>query len=192
MALDSAWRYADRLLTKVEQFRLTQFILSINEDVLGIYDYGGTDPKVELYWGVIGLVAGDLNVSVEDLTCVVLAHEYAHAFTHVGSDANNASWDTRHFARTDHSVKEGLAQYFTELTCRQLKVRGAYGAYEKLLEQQPPAYLVHLEWKENPEVVRLAMMKMRRMQRGDLSLSVSSQLLEEAAGQLGSRSGPTT
>lgn len=184
-ALEAAWRYAEMLLLKLEQFRLTQFILRIDEDVLGIYDYSGADPKIEMYWGVLGLVARDLDVSVEDLTCVVLAHEYAHAFTHVGTDANDASWETSRFAGAAHEVKEGLAQYFTELTCRQIKVRGAYAAYEKLVEQQPPAYRVHLEWKVKPEIVRLAMMKMRRIQGGDLSLALFSRLLTEAAEQLG-------
>jgi hypothetical protein len=156
-----------------------------DQALLGIYDYSGADPKIEMYWGVLGLVARDLDVSVEDLTCVVLAHEYAHAFTHVGTDANDASWETSRFAGAAHEVKEGLAQYFTELTCRQIKVRGAYAAYEKLVEQQPPAYRVHLEWKVKPEIVRLAMMKMRRIQGGDLSLALFSRLLTEAAEQLG-------
>lgn len=183
--LEAAWQYAEMLLGKLEQFRLTQFILRIDQDVLGIYDYSGADPKIELYWGVIGLFARDLDVSVEDLVCVVLAHEYAHAFTHVGTDANDASWETSLFAGAAHEVKEGLAQYFTELTCRQIKVRGAYAAYERLVAQQPPAYRVHLEWKVKPEIVRLAMMKIRRIQGGNLSLALFSHLLTDAAEQLG-------
>ena len=50
------------LLAHLERFRLTEFILKIDEDVLGIYDHSGTKPKIELYWGIIGLVARDLNV----------------------------------------------------------------------------------------------------------------------------------
>ena len=135
LTIEPAWEYAQRLLAHLERFRLTEFILKIDEDVLGIYDHSGTEPKIELYWGIIGLVARDLNVSVEDLTCVVLAHEFAHAFTHVGSDANHLSWDSVQFQQAAHEVKEGLAQYFTALVCRQIKVRGAYDAYEKLLPQ---------------------------------------------------------
>jgi hypothetical protein len=103
--VDPAWEYAQLLLEHLKQFQLTNFILKINEDVLGIYDYGGTEPKIELYWGVIGLVARDLNIGVEDLTCVVLAHEFAHAFTHVGSDANHLSMRMRRVAQQQRSLE---------------------------------------------------------------------------------------
>jgi hypothetical protein len=182
--IEPAWQYAQLLLEYLKQFQLTSFILNINEDVLGIYDYGGTEPKIELYWGVIGLVARDLNIGVEDLTCVVLAHEFAHAFTHVGSDANHLSWDSVQFQQAAHEVKEGLAQYFTALACRQIKVRGAYEAYEKLLEQQPKAYRVHTEWNAKPESVRLAMMRMRRVAQQQRSLELFDQFLRDAAHQL--------
>jgi hypothetical protein len=184
LTIEPAWEYAQRLLAHLERFRLTEFILKIDEDVLGIYDHSGTKPKIELYWGIIGLVARDLNVSVEDLTCVVLAHEFAHAFTHVGSDANHLSWDSVQFQQAAHEVKEGLAQYFKALVCRQIKVRGAYDAYEKLLPQQPKAYQVHTEWNAKPESVRLAMMKMRRVTQQRRSLELFDQFLADAATQL--------
>ena len=190
LTIEPASEYALRLLAHLEQFRLTQFILNINEDVLGIYDYSGTEPKIELYWGIIGIVARDLNVGVEDLTCVVLAHEFAHAFTHVGSDANHLSWDSVQFQQAAHEVKEGLAQYFTALACRQIKVRGAYQAYEKLLEQQPKAYRVHTEWNAKPESVRLAMMRMRRVAQQQRSLELFNQFLADAAHQLDAGTAP--
>lgn len=182
--VEDAWRFAQMLLEQLEQFQLTQFILRINEDVLGVYDYHGAEPKIELYWGIIGLVARDLNVDVEDLTCVVLAHEFAHAFTHVGSDANHLSWDTVQFQQTAHELKEGLAQYLTALVCRRIKVRGAYDAYEKLLEQQPAAYRVHTLWNVQPETVRLAMMKMRRAGEQQRSLQLFDRFLADASAQL--------
>jgi hypothetical protein len=163
---------------------LTGFILRVNEDVLGIYEYGNAEPKIELYWGIIGLVARDLDVGVEDLTCVVFAHELAHAFTHVGSDANHVCWDSVQFQNTAHSVKEGLAQYFTELVCRHIKVRGAHEAYERLLEQQPEAYRVQVGWEAKPENVRFALMKMRRARMQERSLTLFEQFLDEAAAQL--------
>jgi len=182
--VEDAWQFARMLLQKLEQFQLTEFILKINEDVLGIYDYGGAEPRIELYWGVIGLVARDLNLRVEDLTCVVLAHELAHAFTHVGSDANHLSWGSAQFLKTAHEVKEGLAQYFTALVCRQIKVRGAFDAYEKLLAQQPDAYKVHSTWNTNPENVRLAMMRMRRVTQQSRTLKLFQEFLDDSARQL--------
>ena len=182
--VEDAFGFASSLLDRLNKFQLTQFILKIDQDVLGIYDYGGAEPKIELYWGIIGLVARDLDVSVEALTCVVLAHEFAHAFTHVGSDANHLSWDSSEFQQTAHEVKEGLAQYFTVLVCRQIKVRDAHDAYEKLLEHQPEAYRVHLKWSAKPENVRLAMLKMRRASQQQRSLLLFERFLADAAAQL--------
>ena len=56
----------------------------------------------------IGLVARDLNLDVEDPSCVILAHELAHAFTHVGSDANHLSWESAQFQSSALEVREGL------------------------------------------------------------------------------------
>jgi hypothetical protein len=107
--------YADFLLRKLSEFELAKFILRVNDDVLGVYRYrlhqyyDDPEPKIELYWGVIGLVARDLDVTVEDLTCVVLAHELSHAYTHVGSDAEDHSWSSDYFSKSAHDLKEGLS-----------------------------------------------------------------------------------
>lgn len=169
--LAPVWQYADALLRKLNEFELTRFILRVNSDVLGIYQYrvdklwDNPEPRIELYWGIVGLVARDLGVEVEDLTRVMLAHELAHAFTHVGTDADDHRWNTNHFAASAHELKEGLAQYYTRLVCDRLRdeAPGAIRAYDVLLPQQPPAYQVHKEWERaNPEHVRLAMLKTRR------------------------------
>ena len=64
----------------------------------------GTD----LYWELIGFFANQMDVAVEDLTLVVLAHEQAHAYTHRGHDANGCAWDLDSFDKSDPGLVEGL------------------------------------------------------------------------------------
>ncbi|MDK9701108.1 MAG: hypothetical protein OEM52_13280 [bacterium] len=158
-------------------------ILSVDEDVLGAYYYGSndttlfqvdtpTDCKIELYWAVIGLVAGMLGVETEHLTAVVLAHEVAHAYTHLGADIDGHRWVTDGFARTDRSVKEGLAQYYTIQIAKrlELQISGYTAAFHEMLKSQPVAYHAHELWVtgNKPEEVRLAMLEFRRDGSGNV------------------------
>jgi len=88
-------------------------IFDIREDVLGAYYF--RIPEIRLYWVVIGIVARAIGVSVEALTVVVLAHELAHAYTHLGHDIDNERWETERFARTELDIVEGLAQFYTQV-----------------------------------------------------------------------------
>jgi hypothetical protein len=169
--IESARDYADFILKKLSEFELTKFILRVDSDVLGVYRYrvheyyDEPDPKIELYWGIIGLVARDLSVSVEELTCVVLAHELAHAYSHVGTDADDHSWGTGNFSKSQHELVEGLAQFYTLRVGKRLEESspGVISAFDALLPHQPEAYHTHQQWKEStPEAVRLAMLETRR------------------------------
>jgi hypothetical protein len=190
--LSSVSQYADALLKKLNEFELTKFILQVNSDVLGVYHFGweklwdNPEPKIELYWGVIGLIARDLGLKVEDLTCVVLTHELAHAFSHVGTDADDHRWNTNHFAASAVELKEGLAQYYSQLVCERLRdeAPGAIHAYQTLLPHQQQAYRVHQNWKDsNPEHVRLAMLEARRF-GGPVTLVQFAIFLRDARKQL--------
>jgi len=169
------------LRAHVDRFDPVKRILEVDEDVLGCYRYRlpsegmifSTDPfkgSIELYWGVIGLVAGMLGVSIESLTAVVLAHEIAHAYTHLGADIDCERWASIGFSRSDHALKEGLAQYYTHLVGDRLdvQVQGTFATYEQLLEHQPDAYKTHSLWvtKFTPEEIRLAMLEVRRTGTG--------------------------
>jgi len=155
----------------------------IDEDILGHYFYKlpkgdstqiplleqelpPTSSRIVLYWGVIGLVAEVLNLSVEDLTVVVMAHELAHAYTHLGFDIDGYYWNTYSFYKSDRALVEGLAQYYTEkaLKILSVKIPGGYGAYEELLRNQPSAYHTHNKWIKDttPEAVRTALITMRK------------------------------
>jgi hypothetical protein len=171
----------DDLLHRSDGVDLVQMILGINADVLGAYIFDWPHDstfhaekasRIEIYWQVIGLFANEIKVSVEELTTVVLAHEQAHAYTHLGSDANGHSWQTQSFARSDPGLVEGLAQYYTEQIIEKLSKPhpGARTAYLRLLEKQPPDYHTHRHWLDHstPEAVRIAMLEERRHPVGRL------------------------
>jgi hypothetical protein len=167
---------ADELLQALDRADPVRRILEVNEDVLGRYVYrlpptgayynDPWDGRIELYWGVIGLIAGLLGCSVESLTVVVLAHELAHAYTHLGADIDGRRWDSLAFANSTHELIEGLAQYYTYLVCYGLETQmsDVLMTYKELLEHQPDAYRTHNPWVENfkPEGIRLAMLEVRR------------------------------
>ncbi len=171
----------DDLLGSSSGVNLVRLILKSGRDTLGAYIFlnspaeesrGEKVPRIEIYWQIIGLVADELQVDIEDLTSVVLAHEQAHAYTHRGSDANGGSWSDRSFAESDDGLVEGLAQYYTEKIVDKLSEPG-FGpreAYDKLLEEQPPNYQTHRPWvvESTPEAVRIAMLVVRRHPVGKL------------------------
>ena len=175
--------FAERLLQESATFNLAQWILDVDEDVLGTYRYYLPDPRhpsqrrrqdswIELYWAVIGLFARLLVVSIEDLTVVVMAHELAHAYTHRGTDIDGLAWSPEDFAGTEHGLKEGLAQQYASAVCQRLALAApnAKGAFDRLIEQQPEAYKTHKPWakKSQPEELRLAMLQVRRAGAGTL------------------------
>jgi molybdopterin-biosynthesis enzyme MoeA-like protein len=176
---------AAKLLEEAEKFDFLKRVFGVNEDVLGRYSFRRSqissfaedeplpNVRVDLYWGVIGLVAKVLGVSVEALTVKVLAHELAHAYTHVGADADGKRWDANWFVDADRELKEGLAQYYTVRVLDRLdrQIPEAREAYEKLLPHQPKCYHTHVDWLigYKPEEVRDAMLTVRRGPEGTLS-----------------------
>ncbi|MBM3740920.1 MAG: hypothetical protein FJW39_34690, partial [Acidobacteria bacterium] len=120
-------------LRKLDEAKAVELIIGIDEDVLGAYFF--RIPEIRLYWVVIGITARILGVSAEALTIVVLAHELAHAYTHLGRDIDNEKWDTERFAAADLGIVEGLAQFYTHVVCARLEHRmpAALAAYKALL-----------------------------------------------------------
>ncbi len=155
-----------RLIEEIEQVKLQKLFAEIDEDILGAYFF--LRGEVKLYWIPIGLIAGALNVAVEDLTVVVLAHELAHAYTHLGRDIDGHQWATNHFGDSDLGVIEGLAQFYTETVTDRLSNRfpNAHSAYEALLAIQAGPYKTHLEWTEQTgsrasEILRWCLLEAR-------------------------------
>jgi hypothetical protein len=180
-ALQSTSDWAERLLRFLDAYDPLKRVLAVDSDILGAYFYDADDmfhdpflvnrANIQLYWGVIGLLSGWLGASVEDLTIVVLTHELAHAYTQLGADIQGYRWPAATFAKADHALKEGLAQYYTHCVLMRLKTRytGALDAFQKMLPKQPEAYRSHTKWVTlSPEAVRRAMLEVRRQGEGKL------------------------
>jgi hypothetical protein len=177
-ALQSSAATVEKLLqlSAIGKFDLTRHILSVNEDVLGVFQFHPREGEhgykksyrtdAKLYWGVLGLVSRALGVTLEGLTVKVLAHEYAHAYTHLSFDRNGQRWTGKRFAAADHVLKEGLAQYYAARCLDRMRDRvpEAWKAYEELLPKQPPAYRAHLIWlkQSTPEEVGAALARIRQ------------------------------
>ncbi|MEE9215106.1 MAG: hypothetical protein V3U54_10000 [Thermodesulfobacteriota bacterium] len=172
-------------------------ILEVNKDILGAYRYYPVrtrypqqqNAKIELYWGVIGLVAEMLGVSVDSLTAVVLIHEVAHAYTHLGADIDGKRWDSEGFAKSEHALKEGLAQYYTYLICSQIdnRVIGTSEAFNALLKRQADDYRSHEEKMKDSKVeeIRYSLLDVRR--KGVSTLDDFHNTLEEAKQRFSSK-----
>lgn len=147
---------------------LLQRFRSVPRDLLGCYWYHPGDPNIELFWMAIATLARVLNVSVESLTVVVMAHELAHAYSQLGRDVDKWDWPVFFFHQTSKDVVEGIAQFYTELVVQELAPRfpDARRAYQRLLKLHSGPYLAHLSWKPNDthrgEIIRAAMMEFRR------------------------------
>lgn len=152
-------------------------IQQINRDILGLYCFmPGCPATVSLYWMPIAMIAAMLNVRIEDLTVVVLAHELAHGYTHIGRDIDGIQWSDDGFATTDLDIVEGLAQYYAEVVAHRLASRtpGPLEAYNQLLSLQSGPYRAHLDWvKEDPkqkgERIRFAMIATRSQGKSALA-----------------------
>ncbi|TWT80495.1 hypothetical protein CA13_19140 [Planctomycetes bacterium CA13] len=144
-------------------------IRNISEDILGAYFYG-SESKIEIYWIAIAMTAAMADVRIEDLTIVVLIHELAHGYTHLGKDIDGGEWPTDGFRHSDAEVKEGLAQFYTHAITESLAMRtpGPRLAYKAFLEMQGGPYLSHLKWlKQHPdrtgEIIRFSMVSARSL-----------------------------
>lgn len=181
--LQSVANWAAALLKVLDDDDPLKTVLSVNEDILGIYeidtrslfadDRVANRATIRLYWGVIGLVSQWIGCGVEDLAIVVLTHELAHAYTQLGADIEGRRWAVPSFMKAESALKEGLAQYYTDRVLHRLEYRfsGALKLFLKLLPSQSETYRSHQPWLEtsSPEAVRRAMLEVRRQHEGKLA-----------------------
>lgn len=165
--IENVKKFAESLSQRFKKENKSQQILEINEDVLGAYFF--RIPEIRLYWIVIGVYSQILDLPIEALTVVVLAHELAHAYTHLGYDIDNRDWNTEEFARSDLHLVEGLAQFYTRVICEQISQRfpAALDAFEELLKHQSDVYSEHKKWstkgslEHEGETIRISMLECR-------------------------------
>lgn len=163
--IDNVNHFIGSLLGMADRLNLLRMIMNIDEDVLGAYYFHLSE--IHLFWLPIGLIASMMEVSVESLTTVVLAHELAHAYTHLGLDIDGRSWELTDFASSDIRIVEGLAQYYTMVICGNIvdNFAAAQIAFNKLLEYQSPIYTAFKQWSNNNfasgELIRYCMLRTR-------------------------------
>ena len=157
---------AERVVEWIDSQAVSEKLKQIDEDILGAYFFH--EQKIRIYWMAIGLISRILNVSLEGLTIVVLAHELVHAYSHLGNDIDGENWDTEAFARADLRIVEGLAQFYTSIMCKRLEGRspGLWNAFERLLTVQSSTYNVFRTWTQPTErageILRFSMIGSRK------------------------------
>jgi hypothetical protein len=184
-ALDRARTVIRRLLESKQAEQLDETLRTIDRDILGAYFF--RRPEIQLYWMAIGLFAPLIGVPMEDLTIVVLIHELAHAYTHLGGDVDGTCWDTDAFAATDVHIVEGLAQSYTARVVDRLNKEhpGAKIAFESLLKKQSLPYTIFQNWTDGEplgEIIRTAMIQTRRTHNTNYDLFYSTLELLKVAG----------
>ncbi len=168
-ALEKSVEVAKALQSLAVTKKVFELLKQIDEDILGVYRFGDKQgPRVEVFWMAQALFAGAFGLRIEDLTVVTLAHELAHAYTHVGRDIDGEAWREPGFGESALEVVEGLAQFYTATVAQKLWSRapGVFPAYEKLMAHQSGPYHAHEQWlKDTPnqrgETIRFAMLRAR-------------------------------
>jgi hypothetical protein len=157
---------AQRVVEWIDSQTVSERLKQVDEDILGAYFF--RERTIRIYWMAIGLISRMLNVSLEGLTIVVLAHELVHAYSHLGNDIDGENWDTEAFARADLRIVEGLAQFYTSIICKRFDGRspGLWNAFERLLTVQSPTYNVFRTWTQPTErageILRFSMVGSRK------------------------------
>lgn len=155
----------ETLLKIADEFAFTKRIFDIEMDVFGIYT--PHRPAVKIMWLPIAIVSLNKAIDPEALTVVVLAHELAHAYTHVGRDIDGNQWNTHDMVNAELKIVEGLAQYYTEAVCERLWPRfpKALEVFNLFLKNQSKCYTAYLDWFEkgerSGEVIRSALLECR-------------------------------
>lgn len=162
---ESLIKYCDNYFHKYDLERIIKILFSERSnstDILGGYFYH--DHNVEIYYLPLIIFSNLKNINTEFLFVVVLAHEIAHAFHHIGLDNDNLSWHS--MPEADINIKEGLAQYYTERFVEEYSINfpSLMLCYKSLLDSQSGPYLVHEEWIKmfKKEHVKLAFLQTRR------------------------------
>jgi hypothetical protein len=132
------------LLVFLEHIPLEKRLSAIDEDYLGAYFF--RVPEVQLNWMPIGVMSAALDLSVEALTVVVIAHTLAHACAHLGQDSAGDRW--LDFPNADLALVEAIAQFCAAWVCAQL--RGQFPevaqAFDSLLSHQPDVFRGYQIW----------------------------------------------
>ena len=134
-------------------------------DVVGVFDVLGTYKpkkcKVTIYRALIRLCARQLNIDEKILEEVVLAHEFAHASTHLGVDKGGGIWVR--FTDAPPSRKEYFAQIYSYILFRLSGRTSHQEIMDRLTILQPEIYGTYLRNQDaEKEVVNETLLSERK------------------------------
>lgn len=193
---DAKARHQLSMAVNYAQYRLSDFnILEISENVFEFLKPGNpdvfgcyfiNDSRVELYVFPIVLFCQLHGLHLESFIVMVLAHELAHGYNHIGRDKDGEYWKS--FMNTDDYLAEGLAQYYTQRFLKQYQHRevNLLTTFERTIDFQPEAYSIFQEWDATLEQVYRAFIEARR---NDLnSHQEFKEVLDNSVGTIGAPS----
>lgn len=138
------------------------FERSKSTDILGTYNLNSH--SIAIYYLPLIIFSKLQNIQTEYLFAVVLAHEFAHAFHHIGFDSDGYIWSN--MKNVDTETIESLAQYYTERFVEDYSDRfpSLMTCYKTLLKSQRGPYLIHEKWNKiyKREHVKRAFLQSRR------------------------------
>lgn len=171
----------------------------VNPDVLGTY--WPRDQLITIHWLPIGLLAIEANQSVHDIVPIVLFHEYAHAYHHLGFDSDGNQFAVDSFVGSETDFKEGIAQYYTYQLIHsyndvgdgvrrvwdymQTRSSATYRLRENwLVDSDPVTGQKEKKRAREKEIIRLAVMKTRKQGHDGVTLAEFEQAIESARNEL--------
>jgi hypothetical protein len=146
--IQSSILHLRKLIQAVDSSGIIEKLKRLGPDILGAYYF--YERRIELYWLSIGMYSLIYNTPIDDLTIVVLTHELAHGYSHVGFDIDGNDWDTHAFSKADLKIVEGIAQFYTEMICYDFFERVSK-TFNNLLEKQEIHYCDYKNWFETLE-----------------------------------------
>ena len=162
--IEALRKYCDEYFKRYELKSIIEKVFNIKDSGMEVWGaYFCSSKRVELYYLPIVLMCKLMSVLPEYSAAVVMAHELAHAYHHLGKDKDGLVW--KEFPSTDKEITEGLAQFYTLKFVEEYE--GQYPAlrqaYEAMIAFQTGPYLVHNGWVKDfsNEDVRLAMVAAR-------------------------------
>lgn len=144
----------EELSKKLNDFakELLKLFKDRDADIFGSYNVRTHD--INLFWVSIALYAYVKNLPIDRITFIILAHEMAHLYTHIGLDINHNCWDDFKFVYTDKRITEGLAEFHSFEACRKsTSSPELIFAYANLLMDAPGIYQAWiLKWYNNDAI----------------------------------------
>lgn len=156
--------YAQYRLKEFDILKLTKSIFPFlepqNKDIFGTYFTKSS--HIELYVFPIKIFSILHGINDHSLFIIILAHELAHGYNHLGFDKDNRIWES--FPATDDYIAEGLAQYYTREFIMSYLHKDAklQEVFNFLLLFQPEPYNIFSRWELTLEQMYGAFIDARR------------------------------